>query len=102
KIDHLDITAIGEVDVSGDQVILKVKGTTQQFTLGEDPKLDKKAIVKDLQQLRQALANGVRVTSITGRVQGWNGRFPDVMKALPGASSKTGRVLIVLDFETAK
>jgi hypothetical protein len=102
KIAHFDITATGEVVTVGKETVLKVMGTKQQFTLGEDPSLDAKVVVKGFQELQKALARGEKVTSVTGRVQGWSGLFPQVMKALPGASSKTGPGLIVLDFETAK
>jgi hypothetical protein len=102
KIDFLDITARGEVVVVEKELVLKVTGTPQQFTLAEGSNLEAKVVKKDLQELRKALDRGEKVTSVTGRVQGWTGLFPKVMQTLPGASSKNGPVLIVLDFETVK
>ena len=74
-------------------------GTRQELVLGEDPESK-----EELARLRQALAKGAKVTSVTGHVQGWNGRFPDVLKALAPdpATGKKRTVLLVTDFEVVK
>ena len=63
------------------------------------------------QRLTDALANGKKITSVTGRVQGWSGRWPVVLRELAGetendAKSKTATnkrtLVIVKDFEIAK
>ena len=113
-VNYFEITATGEVAVSGEDTLLKVKGTTQQFALGEDPKAKLKEGEKSpFQRLRDALAKGEKVTSVTGRVQGWSGGWPDVLRALPGEPEKGEKeaekpavkkppLLIVTDFQTAK
>ncbi len=91
RMDWLEITARGEVVGRGQELRLKVSGSGQEFVLAEDPSA--KAV---LPRLREALKRGA-VTSVTGHVQGWNGRFPDVLKAVaPDARGQT--VLLVRDF----
>jgi hypothetical protein len=55
-----------------------------------------------LQRLWAALAKGQRVTSVTGRVDGWNGPFPKLLNVPPppGEPGKSP-LLIVTDFQTA-
>ena len=60
-----------------------------------------------------ALVKGDKVLSVTGRVEGWSGRWPDVLRKLPGepiestgegATAGPTRVpgLLVTGFETSK
>jgi hypothetical protein len=102
-----DVTAKGEVTVSGKETLLKVSGPGQQFALAEDPKAKpSKGAPSPYQRLRAALAKGARVTGVTGRVQGWSGPWPEVLRAPPGGPEKrAGKkppLLIVTDFQTAK
>src|SRR5438067_123202 len=76
-VDNLEITAGGAVAVDADAAVLKVSGTAQEFVLKEaSPKDGAKA---SLLRLREALASGAKVVSVTGRVEGWSGRFPLVL-----------------------
>jgi hypothetical protein len=77
--------------------VLKVAGTDDVFVLSEAA-----SAKGTLQRLRDALARGEKVTSVVGRVQGWNGRFPDVLSALAKMPPQTRPVLLVTDFEIAK
>src|SRR5262245_47510238 len=89
KKDWTGITAKGEV-AGGEELSLKVSGSGEEFVLKEE------ASAKEvLPRLREALKRGDKVTSVTGRVQGWNGRFPDVLKAVAGQKKM---VLQVTDF----
>jgi hypothetical protein len=112
-VNYFDITAKGEVVVGEKETLLKVSGATQEFALGEDPKAKPKEGAKTpFQRLREALANGEKVASVTGRVDGWNGRWPEVLKKLSEEAGKdseksekptAGRPrLFVTDFETVK
>jgi hypothetical protein len=96
RVDRLEITATGEVSAGAKDVVLKVSGTGQELVLGENPNAK-----DEFQRLRQALAKGAKVTGVTGHVQGWNGRFPDVLKALAPdpAMGRKPTVLLVTDFE---
>jgi hypothetical protein len=99
RVERLVIIVRGEVVTAGQELLLRTSGTGQEFVLGEDP--DEKG---QLQRLREAQMRGANITSVTGRVQGWNGRFPDVLKALaPDAAAGRNRpALLVTDFEIAK
>ncbi len=113
-VNYLEITAKGEVTVVEKDTLLKVAGTTQQFALGDDPKAKPKEEAKTpFQRLCEALAKGETVTSVTGRVIGWSGPWPEVLRALAGEPAKDSEksdkpaakkplLLIVTDFQTAK
>jgi hypothetical protein len=112
-VNFLEITAKGEVIVVEKDTLLKVSGTTQQFALGDDPKAKPKEGTKTpFQRLCEALAKGEKVTSVTGRVHGWSGRWPEVLRALSGEPAENAEkpdkpaagkptLLIVTDFQTA-
>jgi hypothetical protein len=110
-VNYFDITAEGEVTALGKETILKVSGTGEQFVLGEDPKAKPKAGTKTAyQRLKEALARGEKVTSVTGRVTTWSGVWPKVLKDLAAQADKEKEKpadrkptpLIVADFQTAK
>jgi hypothetical protein len=113
-VNYLEVTASGDVTVVGKETLLKVAGTEQQFSLGDDPKAKPKEGAKTpFQRLTEARAKGEKVVSVTGRVHGWSGRWPAVLKALPGkpaadaeksgeAAARKTPLLIVTDFQTAK
>jgi hypothetical protein len=101
-IDYLEITATGQVVAAERDVLLKVAGTAQQFALGDDPSAKPKEGEKSpFQRLQEALARGAKVTGVTGRVQGWNGVFPVVLRSWPDEATKKPPMLIVTDFQTA-
>jgi len=95
----IDVTAVGEVLRDQNQPRLKVTGTDQYFVLADDTKATRKPGDKSaFARLQEALDRGEKVVSVTGRVEGWGGHFPDFLKALP----KKPRVILVKDFEVAK
>jgi len=97
RVDYLDITAKGEVLERDKKLVLKVSGTGQELLLSEEP------TAKDgLQRLREAVARGDKVSTVTGRVPGWGGRFPDVLRAWAKAPDTQKRKLAVVDFEIEK
>jgi len=108
RVDYLEITATGAVTAGNKDVVLAVSGTGQEFMLGEDPEA-KKAEATPLARLREALRRGDTVVSVSGRVQGWNGKFPAVLRALAAEKARsdtTGNpsrtLLLVTDFEVRK
>jgi hypothetical protein len=111
-VNYLDITAEGEVVQHNKDMRLKVSGTHQQFTLGEDPKAKAKEGTKTpFQRLREVLATGDKVVSVTGRVQGWAGTWPATLKEIEqkrlkdnelAPEKRTPTLLMVMDFEIAK
>lgn len=112
-VNYLEITATGDVVVVEKDTLLRVGGTNQEFLLGDDPKAKPKAGEKTpFQRLCDALAKGEKVTSVTGRVHGWSGPWPEVLRALPAApakdpdeadkaAAKRPPLLLVTDFQTA-
>jgi hypothetical protein len=112
QVKYLEITATGTVMATGKELVLKVAGTNEQFQLGEDPdakpkEKDKEKQKSVLTRLREAVAKGEKVTSVTGRVQGWTGVFPVVLKALLEEQKKEPEkrkpnVLFVTGFEVGK
>ena len=76
SIDYLEITAKGKVIERDKELVLKVSGTGQEFVLSEEP-----TATDGLQRLREAVARGNKVSTVTGRVPGWSGRFPVVLRA---------------------
>ncbi len=96
-MDYLEITVIGTVELRTKDLVLKVAGTDEQFVLGELPK------DSAMQKLRDAVARGDKVSTVVGRVPGWSGRFPNVLKTLESVPPTAPRMLLVRDFTiTAK
>jgi hypothetical protein len=89
-LNWIDVTALGEVIVEKDRLVLKVKGSDQTFVLNED---DKKVFAK----LREA-AGGKQLVSVTGRLEEWTGHFPPFLKTLP----KKPRAIKVKEFTVVK
>ena len=97
SIDYLEITAKGEVIKRDKELVLKVSGTGQELLLSEEP------IAKGgLQRLREAVARGDKVSTVTGRVPGWSGLFPVVLAAWAKAPDAQKRKLAVVDFKVEK
>jgi len=95
-MEYLEITAKGEVIARDKDLVLKVAGSGQEFVLADDP-----SAKGALERLRQAVGAGKSAT-VTGRVQGWSGRFPDVLSAWNKASAGQKRTLAVTEFEISK
>ncbi len=95
SVDYFEITALGAVEIRDKEPLLTVSGTEQQFKLIESPNAK-----GQVQKLRDALGRGDKVTSVTGRVQGWSGQFPAVLRAL--ANPPATQTLLLIDFEIAK
>jgi hypothetical protein len=95
----LDVTAVGEAVLGDKQTRMKVTGSDQYFVLADDPIAKPRDGEKTpFASLREALARGEKVVSVTGRVEGWGGPFPEFLSALP----KKPRVILVQDFQVAK
>jgi hypothetical protein len=100
EVTYLEITATGAVALDGQAALFTVSGTPQQFVLKDAPAKD--GAKTALQRLRDAAAAGEKIVSVTGRVEGWSGRFPAVLKALAARPPDAPVVLVVTDFEVGK
>lgn len=83
EVIHLEITVRGRLRSSNGDVFLDVPGTSERFKLDEAPPAKGGAAPKPvLPRLREAATGKEPVAAITGRVAGWTGLFPDVLRAL--------------------
>ena len=96
RVEWFEVTVTGQVE-TGANLVLKSAGSGHQFILGEEKTAAGKA-----KELREALERGARVTSVTGRVPGWTGGFPKVLKALALTPEADRMKLLVTSFEVAK
>jgi hypothetical protein len=103
SMNWLELTATGEVVLDGKTALLKVSGTKQRFVLKEAPEFKNKGgTATPLLRLEAAVASGAKVVSVTGRVDGWSGGFPVVLRAQAKRPPDEPVVLLVTDFETSK
>ena len=94
----LEVTVVGAVVVDEKQTIVRVTGSRDYFVLTNDPKAkrndgEKSAFAK----MHDVVASGKNVINVTGRLDGWRGLWPKVLKELPPKP----RRLILTAFETA-
>lgn len=78
------VIAIGEVQVDGSAMFLNVEGSDDRFLLSEDPQRkrdDPKS--QSFAELRKAVNAGTKSIRVTGRLDGWAGRWPDVLRRMP-------------------
>jgi hypothetical protein len=91
SLNWIDVTALGELVVEKERIVLKVKGSDQLFVLKEE---DKKVFAR----LREAAEGKKKSVSVTGRLEDWKGHFPPFLKTLP----KKPRAIVVKEFESVK
>jgi hypothetical protein len=96
-LSYFRLTAVGSI--TGEKELrLRVRGTDLEFVLADPPEAqpDKEGQTL-LQHLRRQLAKGHGDMEVTGYLDGWKGRFPEVLKnEVPRVP-----VLQVIDFRTA-
>ena len=94
----LEVTVVGEVVVNPKEVILRVTGFRDHFVLADDPKVERTDGEKSaFTQMHDAIASGKKVINVTGRLDGWRGLWPKVLRELPPKP----RRLLLSGFETA-
>lgn len=95
----LEVTAIGEVEQTGTEIVLNIDGTDRQFVLVNDVAAKPKHAAKSaLPELREALARSETHLSITGYVDGWVGRWPTLLREPPRRRPR----LMVIGFESVE
>jgi hypothetical protein len=102
EVSYLEVDVRGRVS-SGAEPVMTASGCGQQFALVEEA--GSRGGKGALQRLREALARGENVVGVTGRVAGWNGLFPDVLRALanqPSAGTRRPVRLTVTGFQTGR
>lgn len=94
----LEVTAVGEVITKEQETILQVAGSDTEmiyFVLAKNPSNEHSRAFDDM---RATIDRGERVVGVTGRIDGWSGLWPKVLRELP---AKPRRILVT-EFETAK
>lgn len=91
----LEVTAVGDVVDNEEGTVLVVAGSDAYFVLGKHTDDEHKAA---FDQMRSALDRGEKVASVSGRIDGWAGLWPDVLRQPP---PKPRRILVTA-FETAE
>jgi hypothetical protein len=90
----LEVTAVGQVVVTKDGAILKIAGSDSHFVLIRSPDEKQAALLGKL----QAEAGSAAMVRVTGRIDSYAGRWPDVLRSRP-----TGpRRVLVTRFEAVK
>jgi hypothetical protein len=97
RVDYLEIMVRGNLILRDGEPVLQVSGTKQEFELAADD--------RDLEKpLLEAAGRGDAAVTVVGRVDGWNGRFPVVLKTLAkryGTDGKKPILLVITSLETA-
>ena len=87
----IDVTTVGKATQSDGKMIFQVSGSEDVFLLDRDSELEKKDGRAVFGELLKAMENGRIVTSVTGRLDGWSGRWPSILRQIP---SKPRRILV--------
>src|SRR5438552_18160705 len=104
QVTSLEVAAVSGVTMAQTPMWFKVQGSGQEFVLAEETSAGPKGGTAALQRLRETLSRGEKVTTVTGRVEGWSGRFPVVLSALEQKSAQKSAAkaaparLLVTDF----
>lgn len=95
----LEVTVAGEVTVEDGVTKLTVPGASDPFFLTVDAKADSdNGETSKFEQLKSALQRGDRVFRVTGRLEGWKGKWTQFLNQ---PRPKQHR-LMVIDFQTAQ
>ncbi len=96
RVDSFEITAAGEIALTDSAAYLKLPDGTQ-FSLGEDA-----SAKGSLQKLRNAVGRGDKIATVSGRLPGWNGVFPKVLKSLAATPEQERNQLLITSFDISK
>ena len=98
RVNHLEIVVRGNLVLRNQDTSLLVSGVEQELILEADDRILE-------QRLREAAAQSEEAVTVVGRVEGWSGRFPVVLRTLQrryGAGSKTPMLLVITSLEHAE
>ena len=90
---RLDVTVVGKVVAGGKSIVLKVPGSKKTFVLSaSDVRAGSKGQLA-FQKVREDIDSGETV-SVTGQIQGWRGRWPQMLSNRP----RSPRTILVSGF----
>lgn len=90
----LTVTVVGDVSTEDGQTTLRVPGAKGVFVLEKSAQEEKAA---QFDQLQAALARGEQIVSVTGRLDGWVGKWPTFLNGPPPETNR----IFVSQFKTA-
>ena len=96
RVNYLEIVVRGDLAFRNQEASLRVKGADQVFELEADDRILEK-------ELRDAAARSASSVTVVGRVDGWNGRFPVVLRTVKkryGTEHKIPMLLVITKLET--
>jgi hypothetical protein len=84
----IEVTAVGNVAILGEDMVINVSGSDSHFVIRRhsDPKHQ-----RAFDELREASARGEKVVRVSGQLDGWSGRWPDLLRKIP---AKPWRILV--------
>jgi hypothetical protein len=85
----LEVTAIGQLVTSENETLLQVEGSDDRFVLGKHPD---EQHASALAKLVDAAGGTGKKVSVTGRIDNYMGRWPEVLRKQP---AKPRRILVV-------
>ena len=91
----LEVTAAGTIVVGDKDTTLQVGDAEPEFVLAQNPDGEFK---NAFNEMRTALERGEKIAKVSGRLDGWSGRWPEMLKKLPAKP----RRMLVTRFEVAK
>ena len=91
---NLEVTVVGRLVVTKDEIVLQVAGSDAQFVLIESPDAKLAAVLKKL----QAAAGRDGIVNVYGRIENYAGRWPEVLRNRP----TNPRRIIVLAYTVKK
>lgn len=95
RVSYLEIVVRGDLSFRDNEVSLLVSGVEQVFELEADDRILEK-------QLREDAARSARAVTVVGRVDGWSGRFPVVLRSLAkryGTDGEKPMLLVITKLE---
>ncbi len=85
--------------VNESETVLNVTGSDHHFVLsGNSETPTREGTKTTFRKLRESMKRGGKVVSVTGRVEGWSGGWPTILRQLPAKP----RRIIVTGFQIEK
>ena len=96
RVGYLEIVVRGDLTLRNQEPSLLVSGVEQVFVLEADDRILEK-------RLRESAARSTNSVTVVGRVDGWSGRFPVVLRSLKkryGTDNKIPMLLVITKLES--
>lgn len=98
RVNRLEIVVRGDLVLRNHEAFLLVSGVEQELRLEADDRILE-------QRLREGAARSAEAVTVVGRVDGWSGRFPVILRTLKrryGGDSAPPVLLVITSLEIAE